>query len=47
MDFKIEYFVWPDKDTLFSIFIECGKLFALIHKWKIVRFKSIHTQKLL
>ena len=43
MDFKIEeYFVFQDKDILFSIFIKLGKLFALIHKWKIVHFKSIH-----
>ena len=43
MDFKIEdYFVFQDKDILFSIFIELGKLLASIHQWKIVRFKSIH-----
>ena len=41
MDFKIEeYFVFYDKDILFSI--ELRKLFALIHKWKIVRFKYIY-----
>ena len=33
MDFRIEeYFVFHDKDILFSIFIELRKLFALIHK---------------
>ena len=43
MDFEIEeYFVFQDKDILFSIFIELGKLFASIHKWKIVHFKSVH-----
>ena len=44
MDFTIEeYFVFQDKDNLFSIFTELKKLFASIHKWKIVHFKSIHT----
>ena len=43
MDLKIEdYFVFQDKDILFSIFIELGKLFSSIHKWKMVRFKSIY-----
>ena len=43
MDFKIEeYFVFQDQDILFSIFIELGNLFASIHKWKFVRFKSVH-----
>ena len=43
MDFKIEeYFFFHDRDILFSIFIELRKLFALIYKWKIVHFKSIH-----
>ena len=48
MDFKIEeYFVFQDKDILFSIFIELGNLFTSIHKWKIVHFKSVHKLKLL
>ena len=43
MDFKLEeYFVFQDKDILFFIFIELGKLFASFLTWKSVRFKSIN-----